>query len=374
MRAERCVGVMSGTSLDGVDAVLAEFRGDAARTVAAVHRPFGAALRAELLALQVAGGDELARAARAANALADAYGEAIAAVLAAAGVAPADVLAAGVHGQTVRHDPAAGWTLQLNNAARVAEHTGITVVADFRSRDVAAGGQGAPLVPAFHAAMFARPGTDRAVVNIGGIANVTLLPASGGLDAVRGFDTGPGNVLMDLWCSRHRGEDFDRDGAWAHSGRVDARLLQRLLDEPYFAAPPPKSTGRDLFNAAWLEAKLAGGIDDDGEPPATADVQRTLLALTARTIAEAIAARTPPTAEVILCGGGALNGALLAALAANLAPRRVTTTADHGVDPQHVEALAFAWLARQALAGRPGNLPAVTGARGPRVLGAIYPR
>lgn len=369
MQHEFIVGVMSGTSLDGIDAVLAEFDGGTVRIVAAVHRAFDAALRNELFALQMAGHDELARAALAANALADGYAAAIVDVLASAAVPAGKVTAAGVHGQTVRHDPGAGWTLQLNNAARVAERSGVTVVADFRSRDVAAGGQGAPLVPAFHAATFARPGVDRAVVNIGGIANVTLLPAEGGLNAVRGFDTGPGNVLMDLWCSRHLAQPFDEDGVWARSGKVDPELLRLLEDEAFFAAPPPKSTGRDLFNAAWLDARLGKRGDVDA-----ADVQRTLLALTARTIADALRTDLPPQAEILVCGGGALNSTLLEALTAELAPRRVTTTASEGVDVQHVEALAFAWLARQTLASRPGNLPAVTGAVGLRVLGAIHPR
>jgi anhydro-N-acetylmuramic acid kinase len=375
MRGERYAGVMSGTSLDGVDAVLGVFDGATCTVEAAAHRPFPAALRAELLALQTPGPDELARAARAANALAEAYAGAIADVLAAAGVAAADVLAAGVHGQTVRHCPQEAWTLQLNNPARVAERTGVTVVADFRARDVAAGGQGAPLVPAFHASMFARGDTDRVIVNIGGIANITLLPAGGDLAAVRGFDTGPGNVLMDLWCARHRGEDYDHDGAWARSGRVDAALLEALLAEPYFETPPPKSTGRDLFNAGWLATRLARHAERRSPAPDPADVQATLLALTARTIAGAvIAAGCANDAELLVCGGGAKNSALMAALATELAPRTVTTTAAHGIAIEHVEALAFAWLARQALAGRPGNLPAVTGAPGFRVLGAIYPR
>ncbi len=375
MRGECCAGVMSGTSLDGVDAVLARFDGAACTVLAAAHRPFPEALRAELLVLQAAGPDELGRAARAANALADAYADAIAAVLAAAGVDAGDVLAAGVHGQTVRHCPDEGWTLQLNNAARVAERVGITVVADFRARDVAAGGQGAPLVPAFHAALFARDDADRVVVNIGGIANLTLLPAGRDIAAVRGFDTGPGNVLMDLWCARHRGEDYDRDGGWARSGRIDEALLAELLAEPYFAAAPPKSTGRDRFNADWLATKVARHVARGAPAPAAADVQATLLALTARTIAEAVAAAgASATAEILVCGGGAKNGALLTALGSALAPRTLATTAAYGVAVEHVEALAFAWLARQALSGRPGNLPAVTGARGPRVLGAIYPR
>jgi anhydro-N-acetylmuramic acid kinase len=371
---ERFIGVMSGTSLDGVDAVLADFAEGSCRFVAAVHRAFAPELRALLLALQTAGPDELARAVRAANALADAYADAIAAVLAVAGVAAADVVAAGVHGQTVRHAPAEGWTLQLNNGARVAERAGVTVICDFRSRDVAAGGQGAPLVPAFHAALFSRAGVHRVVVNVGGIANLTDLPPAGGSAVVRGFDTGPGNVLMDLWCARHRGEAYDEDGRWARSGGVDTALLAVLLEESFFAAAPPKSTGRDHFNAAWLELRLGEHARRTGGAPAAADVQATLVALTARTIADAVVGRCPAANEVLVCGGGANNGALMAALAAALAPRKVTTTATHGVAVEHVEALAFAWLARETMAGRPGNLPAVTGARGLRVLGAIHPR
>ena len=277
---------------------------------------------------------------------------------------PAPSPPVGVHGQTLRHRPDEGWTLQLNNPARVAERTGVTIVADFRSRDVAAGGQGAPLVPAFHAALF-RGGTHRVIVNIGGIANLTDLPPAG---VVRGFDTGPGNALLDLWHARHRGGAYDRDGEWARAGRVDAALLSALLDEPYFARKPPKSTGRDLFRANWLDVKLAG------RTLPSHDVQATLVALTARTIADAIRAECAGAVEVLVCGGGANNAAVMGVLAELLAPRAVTTTAQHGVAVEHVEALAFAWLARETLAARPGNLPAVTGARGPRVLGAIYPR
>jgi len=360
-------GVMSGTSMDGVDAVVADFAPSSAGPCAllsASHIPFAPDLAALLAALQRPGDDELARAARAANSLADTYAQAIAAALGTAGLAPKDVIAAGVHGQTLRHCPDEGWTLQLNNPARIAERAGVSIVADFRSRDVAAGGQGAPLVPAFHAALFGGS-SHRVVVNVGGIANLTDLPPTGD---VRGFDTGPGNVLLDLWHARHRGTAYDRDGAWARTGRVDAALLTALLSEPYFAALPPKSTGRDLFNAQWLAAML------DGRDIAPADVQATLVALTARTIADAIAKHCAGAAEVLVAGGGAKNAAVMEALAAVLAPRRVTTTANHGVAVEHVEALAFAWLAREALAGRPGNLPAVTGARGLRVLGAIYPR
>jgi anhydro-N-acetylmuramic acid kinase len=360
-------GVMSGTSLDGVDAVIANFTPSTdvpCKLIAAAHIPFARALRDELLALQRTGGDELARAARAANALADTYADAITAALGSAGLASGDVVAAGVHGQTLRHAPDEGWTLQLNNPARVAERTGVSVVADFRSRDVAAGGQGAPLVPAFHAALF---GGDehRVVVNVGGIANLTDLPANGD---VRGFDTGPGNVLLDLWHARHHDATYDRDGAWARSGHVDDALLMAFLAEPFFARTPPKSTGRDLFHGKWLDAKLAD------RKVAPADVQATLVALTARTVAEAVHAQCRAATEVLVCGGGAKNVALMDALTELLAPRNVTTTAARGVAVDHVEALAFAWLARETLAGRPGNLPNVTGARGLRVLGAIYPR
>ena len=360
-------GVMSGTSLDGVDAVIADFSPAAGKPcllLAAAQVPFARDLSADLLALQRPGIDELARAGRAANALADTYADAINMALGRAGLAAADIVAAGVHGQTLRHRPDEGWTLQLNNPARVAEKAGVAVVADFRSRDVAAGGEGAPLVPAFHAALFGG-NAHRVIVNLGGIANITDLPAQG---EVRGFDTGPGNILLDLWHARHRGAAYDRDGAWARAGRVDGSLLTALLAEPFFARTPPKSTGRDLFHGDWLDAKLAG------RAIAPADVQATLVALTARTVADAVALHCALATEILVCGGGAKNAALMDALTAALAPRSVATTAAHGVAVEHVEALAFAWLAREALAGRPGNLPAVTGARGLRVLGAIYPR
>jgi anhydro-N-acetylmuramic acid kinase len=360
-------GVMSGTSMDGVDAIVADFSPNQAgpcTLLSAAHIPFAPDLAAELAALQRSGDDELARAARAANALADTYAQAIEAALGLAGIAAADVVAAGVHGQTLRHRPDEGWTVQLNNPARIAEQTGLSIVADFRSRDVAAGGEGAPLVPAFHAALFGGR-RHRSIVNIGGIANVTDLPVEGD---VRGFDTGPGNVLLDLWYARHRGAGFDRDGEWGRTGRVEAPLLDELLAEPYFARVPPKSTGRDLFDADWLAARLAG------RNIVAADVQATLVALTARTIAGAIATHCRASEEVLVCGGGANNRALMETLASLLSPRTTATTAEHGVAVEHVEALAFAWLAREALGGRPGNLPAVTGARGSRVLGAIYPR
>lgn len=358
------VGLMSGTSVDGVDGVLARFEHDrpGARvaTLAFESQTMPAPLRAELLALQASGPDELARAAQATVALTDLYAEVACALIERA---EAPVVALGAHGQTVRHRPELGYTLQLIDGARLAERTRCTTVTDLRSADVAAGGQGAPLVPGFHALAF---GSDRprAVANIGGIANVTLMP--GGTAPVTGHDTGPGNLLMDAWCARHRGTPFDRDGAWAASGRVDAALLARMMAEPYFALPAPKSTGRDLFTDDWLARHLAAH-------PTTidaADVQATLAELTATTVARAVS--DSGVDELRVCGGGARNRHLMSRLAALLAPRGVGSTADWGIDPGAVEALAFAWLARERLAGRPGNLPAVTGARGPRVLGAVY--
>jgi anhydro-N-acetylmuramic acid kinase len=354
---------MSGTSVDGVDGVIADFDHAPYRTLAHAYVGFDPELRRELTALQRKGADELHRSALAANALMDACAATVAALLTAAGLAPAQIAAIGVHGQTVRHRPDLGYTTQLANAARLAEATGITVVADFRSRDVAAGGQGAPLVPAFHAALFSAVDRHRAVVNIGGIANITDLPPGG---PVRGFDTGPGNTLLDAWCERHTGERFDRDGAWAADGIVIAALLRALKAEPYFLRPPPKSTGRDHFNLRWLQRSLSASF-------APADVQRTLTTLTAQTIADAIVAHCTGAAEVLVCGGGARNPTLMHDLLGALHPRAVRSTTTLGVPVDEVEALAFAWLAREALAGRPGNLPSVTGARGLRVLGAIYP-
>jgi len=354
---------MSGTSIDGVDAVLADFSTTPLRTRAHAHIDFDLALRLSLTTLQRESADELNRAALAANALMDVCAEAVSTVLREAAVSASDVAAIGVHGQTIRHRPDLGYTLQLANPARLAERTGVTVVADFRSRDVAAGGQGAPLVPAFHAAIFARDDRHRAIVNLGGIANITDLPPRG---VVRGFDTGPGNTLMDTWVELHTGERFDRDGAWAARGSVIEPLLAALAADAYFALPPPKSTGRDRFNAQWLNPHL-----DPGYAPES--VQRTLARLTALTIAEALRAHCASAAEVVLCGGGALNPVLVRDLQSLLAPRSVQPSAALGMPVDQVEALAFGWLARETLARRPGNLPAVTGARGARVLGAIYP-
>jgi len=353
---------MSGTSVDGVDAVVADFSVAPCRALARTYVAFAPELRTELNALQRSGSDEVHRGALAANALMDCCVTAVAAVLSAARCSVGDIAAIGLHGQTIRHRPELGYTTQLANPARLTEATGITVVADFRSRDVAAGGQGAPLVPAFHAAAFAAPDRHRVVVNIGGIANITDLPPGG---PVRGFDTGPGNTLMDAWCERHTGQAYDRDGAWGGSGRTIPELLRALRAEAYFALPPPKSTGRDRFHMRWVAKHLRTSY-------APQDVQRTLIALTAQTIAAAIGEHGAGASEVLACGGGAQNSVLMHELEAALAPRRVTTTAEYGIAVNEVEALAFAWLAREAISGRPANVPTVTGARGPRILGAIY--
>jgi anhydro-N-acetylmuramic acid kinase len=354
---------MSGTSLDGVDAVLADFSSMPPSVLARTHHDFDPALRAELLALNSPGEDELDRAARCANELARRYAAALREVLATARVSPATLRAVGCHGQTVRHRPERGYTVQLGNAALLAELCGARVVADFRSRDVAAGGQGAPLAPAFHAAVLRSAAEPRAVLNVGGIANLTWLPATG---EVAGFDTGPGNCLLDLWASLHLGTPMDAEGAWAAGATSSAALLEKLLAEPYFARRPPKSTGRDLFNEAWLRARL----------PASAEprvVQATLLELTARSIADALARDCSGARRLIVCGGGVHNRALMARLAALLAPAPVESSAAHGIDPGLVEPLAFAWLAKAALEETPASLAAVTGAKGARVLGAIYP-
>ncbi len=357
------IGLMSGTSTDGLDGVLADFGQDRARVLHAHGIDFPDPLRQELLALNRAGADEIERAARAALVLSQLAADVVAQLLRQAALPPERIAAIGLHGHTVRHRPEQGFTVQIAQPAALAERTGIAVVADFRSRDVAAGGQGAPLVPAFHQAVLGQPGVAVAVLNLGGIANVSLLDAEGG---VRGWDTGPANVLMDLWCERHTGQRFDRDGAWAASGRVSPALLQTLLAEPYFARTGVKSTGRELFNADWLQQRLDASPD-----MAPQDVQATLLALTVETAARGLDAGD--ARQVWVCGGGARNAALMAALARRLPQARVQSSDEAGWPAQQMEAAAFAWLARQALRGRAGNLPSVTGAQGPRVLGAIYP-
>ncbi len=356
---------MSGTSLDGIDAVLAEIGPTGQPRLLNTHYlPYPDSLRAQLLALHTPQADEIHLAACVANELARLYAEAVSALL--DGFARDSVRAIGCHGQTLRHRPADGYTLQIGNAALLAELSGIAVVADFRSRDIAAGGQGAPLVPAFHAQVLQRPGIHRVIANIGGIANVTDLPPDG---TVRGWDTGPGNMLLDAWIKRHRGDHYDRDGAWAASGSVHPGLLAALTEHPYLQCPPPKSAGREQFNLEWLDAALAQ-LGSDINP---ADVQATLLELTATSLASEVNRECGGVQALYVCGGGAHNGALMQRVREHLPGAQIATTAALGIDPDWVEALAFAWLARQTLHHAPGNLPAVTGARGERILGAIYP-
>lgn len=357
------IGIMSGTSLDGIDAALVDLSQASPRLVSSHYQPYAEPLKEALLALHQVSHNELHQAQLIANRLAREYADATLALLKKAGVPAGHVQAIGCHGQTVRHRPEHGYTIQLNNAALLAELTGIHVVSDFRSRDIAAGGQGAPLVPAFHDRVLRHPDIHRAILNIGGIANLSDLAPN---RTTSGFDTGPGNLLLDAWIARHLGKPYDKDGAWAASGRISPALLQRLLAEPYFAAAPPKSTGRDLFNLAWLDRHL------DGEE-APADVQATLLALTGDSIAAAVQRFCPDTEEIYLCGGGAHNEALAAHLQRALPQCRIRKTEALGIAADWMEAIAFAWLAQQALHLRPGNLPAVTGAKHPCVLGAIYP-
>ncbi len=370
MLAGAWIGLMSGTSLDGVDAVLALVdEAGALHGAAHVHQAFEPRLRDELLALNRSGPDELHRAALATNALMRSYAAAVHALLAASGHPADGVQAIGAHGQTVRHRPGefdgTGYTLQLMNGALLAELTGIAVACDFRSRDVAAGGQGAPLVPAFHAARFGQPGLAQAVLNVGGIANLTLLAADGG---VGGFDCGPGNVLMDTWVQQQRGLPYDADGAWAAQGRVHPALLAELLREPFLALPPPKSTGRDLFTPDWLAPRLAAA----GGAIAPADVMATLAEFTALAAVQALQREAPASARLVVCGGGAFNTHLMRRLAA-LSGLPVVASGELGVPPDQVEAMAFAWLARARVQGEAGNVPGVTGAAGLRVLGALHP-
>jgi anhydro-N-acetylmuramic acid kinase len=364
------IGLMSGTSLDGVDAVLVDFGGAALRVLAHAHRPFDPALAAELLALNTPGGNELHRAALAGNALVRLCAKAIDDLLATGDTGAAQVRAIGAHGQTVRHRPGefdgTGYTIQLNSPALLAELSGIAVVADLRSRDVAAGGQGAPLVPAFHRAVFAHADRTIAVLNLGGIGNLTVLHADG---RTLGFDCGPGNLLMDHWCRRHTGQPYDAAGAWGASGQVDAALLEQMLAEPYFAQPIPKSTGRDLFHPDWLDAQL----QRHSATLRPEDVQATLAELTATACANDLLRHSPDARELLVCGGGAFNDHLMRRLAAQLPAVQVQRTDARGLPAMQVEACAFAWLARAFCERDCGNLSSVTGAAGARLLGALSP-
>lgn len=372
--SQHYIGLMSGTSLDGVDGVLMAFHNHAqASVLSSCALDFPPELRAELLALNRPGQNELHRSAVAAHQLAELYAQAVLQLLEQSGLPANAIRAIGAHGQTVRHAPpapgnTAPYTLQLNQPALLAELCGITVVADFRSRDIAAGGQGAPLVPAFHKQVFGQAGESVAVVNIGGIANITALPADG---RVLGLDTGPGNVLLDMWCHRHTGRNYDANGEWASSGKLHPALLAHLLSEPYFKTKGIKSTGRDLFNADWLDARL-----QSFSAMSPADVQSTLAELTAQTIVRAILDAPwngPNPKEVLICGGGARNGHLMSRISALMPQAKVLTTDSRGWPVSQVEAAAFAWLAKQTMEDKPGNEPQVTGAKGARILGAIYP-
>jgi anhydro-N-acetylmuramic acid kinase len=366
------IGLMSGTSLDGIDAVLAQI-GPNGQTSAldAVSASFSPELRKALFDLQSPGPNELHREKQAGNALALAYAEAVNQLLKKANLQPSDITAIGAHGQTIRHQPQLGdmaYTHQTLNPALLAEKTDIDVIADFRSRDIAAGGHGAPLVPAFHAQQF-QSTVNLAILNIGGIANLTLLPKNG---EVTGFDCGPGNMLMDAWIHEHQGNAFDEHGNWALQGKVNEVLLTKMLSDPFFSKAPPKSTGRDDFHLAWLQEKM--GKDNHHNE----DVQATLLHLTAHSALEALLRHAPQTQKLIVCGGGARNNALMNLLKVKAQhvfkqPIEIMTSDSTGIDPQLVEGLAFAWLAWAHKQKRPANLPAVTGAKGPRILGACYP-
>ena len=369
--AQLYLGLISGTSADGIDAALVRFEPDCELVFGRTY-PWDSVLRARLIALGQGGDttslDELGELD---TILARTFADVATRAIEEAGIDAREVRAIGSHGQTVRHRPEskAAFTWQMGDGNVIAERTGITTVADFRRRDVAAGGHGAPLMPAFHAARLRSESENCAVLNLGGIGNFTLLPKPAGQEPgeVRGFDTGPANALMDAWCERHTGKPYDANGAFAASGNSDAELLARLLDDPWFALPPPKSTGREQFHLAWLESRL-GDV-----PLRPADVQATLLELTAVTVADALQATQPDTARVLVCGGGVHNAALMARLSARMPGAIVESTSSHGLDPDYVEAMGFAWLARETLGGRPGNLPSVTGAKGLRVLGAVYP-
>ena len=370
---ELYIGLMSGTSLDGADGVLVDFApqtGGVLRVLAHRHRPFAPGLAAELLALNTSGKDELHRAALAGNALARVYSEVVDALLETNGTPRERVIAIGAHGQTVRHRPqefdGTGYTLQLGSPALLAELCGIDVVADLRSRDVAAGGQGAPLVPAFHRAVFGIAGETIGVLNIGGISNLTVLRSDG---STTGFDCGPGNALMDHWCQAHTGRSFDAGGAWAASGSVIEPLLQRMLADPYFAMPAPKSTGRDRFHPTWLSARLRGSAT----PANPADIQATLAELTVAGCANDVLRHAVDATELLVCGGGAFNQHLMRRLTARLPKVMVRPSDERGLPAMQVEACAFAWLARAFCTRAPASLSSVTGARGARILGALYP-
>lgn len=364
------IGLMSGTSMDSIDAALVEIGAGKTRLLQAISHSWPQALEARLRSLASSEACTLRELGELDHLCGHEFAHAALKLVDACGLDTGRIRAIGSHGQTIHHHPRppAPFTLQIGDPNIIAEKTGITVVADFRRRDMAAGGQGAPLVPAFHQAVFQHPAKNRVILNIGGIANITMLPASG--QHSTGFDTGPGNCLMDLWCARKRGRPYDNNGDWAARGNPDDELVRALSDDSYFQLPPPKSTGTEYFGGEWLDRKLKAhpGLSDE-------DVQASLLAFTASTISQAIERWAPAAEEVLVCGGGVHNQALLNKLSRLISPIPVRSTGDiaGGLDPDWVEAAAFAWLARQALEGIPGNLPSVTGARHPVILGGIYP-
>lgn len=363
--AQLFIGVMSGTSLDGIDAALVSFEKGACQLIETLFLAYPDTLKTELLALHEPQTNELEAACILGCRLAHLYADAVKKLLKKANISADKVTAIGNHGQTIRHRPELEFTLQIGNNALLAELTEITVVGDFRSRDIAAGGQGAPLVPAFHQAVFASKDKNRAIVNIGGIANVTYLGKSG---SVQGFDTGPGNMLIDSWTKLKIGKNYDANGAWAATGVALQTVLSGMLAEPFFALPPPKSTGRDLFNDNWLKQHQ---LYPHYRPQ---DIARTLVALTAYTIHDAIAQDCDSVEEVYICGGGAHNALLMSDLQNMMNGRLLATTDALGVGVDWVEAAAFAWLAKQTLDNKTSNLPAATGAKGARVLGAVFPK
>ena len=363
------IGLMSGTSLDGIDALAIEL-GSEPNILATHYQPYNDLLRQRLRRLCQGCADELSLYADLDSYLGQLFADAALEVIDKAGLKSADIRAIGSHGQTVRHFPVHKYpnSLQIANPNIIAERTGITTIADLRRRDMAAGGQGAPLVPAFHKAVFSSPEHHRAIVNIGGIANITRLPATtSATNITSGFDTGPGNTLMDTWIHRHKQVKIDDAGNWARHGKCNPELLHALLSDPYFSLPPPKSTGTEYFNLVWLEGFLTR------YPDTPVNIQTTLCELTASTIASAILDHDTTPNDVFVCGGGSHNDYLLERLETKLGGIALRSTAELGVEPDWVESAAFAWLAQQTLAHQPGNLPNVTGANRKVVLGCIYP-
>jgi len=367
---ELYIGLMSGTSMDGIDAVLVDLAANP-HILATRYTPYDREIRGELLALSAGSVNDTGLLASMDTRLGQMFAHAALDLLQQAGIALQKIKAIGSHGQTIRHKPHATWpySLQIGNPNVIAEITGITTVADFRQRDIAAGGEGAPLVPAFHNKVFRSADNDRVVINIGGIANITLLPKDMDL-AVTGFDTGPGNVLMDGWSERHLGTVFDNDGQWCRSGKIHSKLLETLLGDTYFNLHPPKSTGREHFNLHWLDAL----VNDINPAPPPQDIQATLCELTAFSISKAINTFASQSREILVCGGGVHNHMLMQHVRSHLQDCTIQSTEEFGIHPDWVESAAFAWIAKQTLSGQPGNLPSVTGAKKSVVLGGVYQR